>query len=124
MAHPLWPFDGDLVPVPIRRYTRQTVDRVLEEYAGITVHDLSGVGMDTVLYLEEYDAWYNFTSDYGPGIFIPAYGLREGGTVTLWAQSSRQRYAGRCPDSGGDGGRLPDPLPPARTMNADPFFTR
>ena len=49
---------------------------------------MTGVGMDTVIYLGEYDAWYNFTSDYGPGLFIPAYGLREGGTVTLWAQSS------------------------------------
>lgn len=88
-AHPLWPFDGDLVPVPIHRYARQSVDEVLEQYAGITTEDLSGVGMDTVLYLEEYDAWYNFTSDYGPGMFIPVYGLREGSTVTLWEMSSK-----------------------------------
>lgn len=87
--HPLWPFDGDLVPVPIHRYARQSVDEVLEQYAGITTEDLSGVGMDTVLYLEEYDAWYNFTSDYGPGMFIPVYGLREGSTVTLWEMSSK-----------------------------------
>ena len=83
-AHPLWPFDGDLVPTPIHRYSRQSVDGVLEKYAGITTAELSGVGMDTVIYLEEYDAWYNFTSDYGPGMFIPAYGLREGSTITLW----------------------------------------
>lgn len=87
-AHPLWPFDGDLVPTPIHRYSRQVVDQVLERYAGITAAELSGVGMYTVIYLEEYDAWYNFTSDYGPGMFIPAYGLREGSTVTLWEQSS------------------------------------
>ena len=87
-AHPLWPFDGDLVPTPIHRYSRQVVDGVLEKYAGITTHDLSGVGMDHVIYLEEYDAWYNFTSDYGPGTFIPAYGMREGSTVTLWEQPS------------------------------------
>ena len=85
-AHPLWPFDGSLIPVPIHRYSRQTVDQVLEQYAGITTRDLSGVGMDTVIYLEEYDAWYNFTSDYGPGMFIPVYGRREGSTVTLWEQ--------------------------------------
>ena len=87
-AHPLWPFDGDLVPTPIHRYSRQVVDQVLERYTGITSAELSGVGMDTVIYLEEYDAWYNFTSDYGPGMFIPVYGLREGSTVTLWEQSS------------------------------------
>ena len=44
--------------------------------------------MDNVIYLEEYDAWYNFTSDYGPGMFIPAYGMREGSTVTLWEMPS------------------------------------
>ena len=87
--HPLWPFEGNLVPTPIRRYARQSVDEVLEQYAGITTEDLSGVGMDTVLYLEEYHAWYNFTSDYGPGMFIPVYGLREGSTVTLWEMSSK-----------------------------------
>lgn len=85
-AHPLWPFDRDLVPVPvpIHRYPRQIVDKVLEEYADITAAELTGVGMDNVIYLEEYDAWYNFTSDYAPGMFIPVYGLREGSTVTLW----------------------------------------
>lgn len=83
-AHPLWPFEGGLIPVPIHRYPRQSVDEVLERYAGITTQDLSGVGMDNVIYLEEYDAWYNFTSDYGPGMFIPAYGLRDDSTVTLW----------------------------------------
>lgn len=84
MDDPLWPFEGGLVPVPIHRYSRQIVDQALEQYAGITTLDLSGAGMDEVLYLEEYDAWYNFTSDYGPGVFIPVYGLREGSIVTLW----------------------------------------
>ena len=87
-AHPLWPFEGGLIPVPIHRYPRQSVNEVLERYAGITTQDLSGVGMDNVIYLEEYDAWYNFTSDYGPGIFNPAYGLREGTTVRLWERPS------------------------------------
>lgn len=82
---PGWPFEeGSLIPTPIHRYSRQSVDAVLEQYAGISTRDLSGAGMDEVLYLEEYDAWYNFTSDYGPGIFIPVYGLREGSVVTLW----------------------------------------
>lgn len=83
-AHSLWPYEeGSFIPTPIHRYTRQSVDQVLEQYADIAAADLSGTGMDEVIYLEEYDAWYNFTSDYGPGIFIPAYGLREGSTVTL-----------------------------------------
>ena len=88
-AHPLWPYgEGEFLSTPIHRYTRAHVDQVLERYAGITTQDLSGVGMDNVIYLEEYDAWYNFTSDYGPGMFIPVYGLREGTTVRLWERPS------------------------------------
>ena len=83
--HPLYPYENEVpVPTPIHRYTRQSVDEVLEQYAGITTRDLSGVGMDGVIYLTEYDAWYNFTSDYGPGTFVPVYGLRADGMVTLW----------------------------------------
>ncbi len=82
---PLYPYENEVpVPTPIHRYTRQSVDGVLEQYAGITTRDLSGVGMDGVIYLPEYDAWYNFTSDYGPGTFVPVYGLRQDGMVTLW----------------------------------------
>ena len=84
-AHSLWPYEeGSFISTPIHRYTRQSVDQVLEQYAGIATADLSGTGMEEVIYLEEYDAWYNFTSDYGPGMFDPVYGLREGNTVTLW----------------------------------------
>ena len=84
-AHSLWPYEeGSFISTPIHRYTRQSVDQVLEQYAGIATADLSGTGMEEVIYLEEYDAWYNFTSDYGPGMFDPVYGLREGSTVTLW----------------------------------------
>ena len=92
---PEWPFEeGILVPTPIHRYNRQSVDETLEQYAGITTQALSGVGMDNVIYLEEYDAWYNFTSDYGPGMFIPVYGLREGSTVTLWELASENGTPG------------------------------
>ena len=112
-AHPLWPFDGDLVPTPIHRYSRQSVDGVLEKYAGITTAELSGVGMDTVIYLEEYDAWYNFTSDYGPGMFIPAYGLREGSTITLWELPSGNGTPGDVLtlEEAGDGFRILSHLP-------------
>ncbi|MGI5962164.1 MAG: M56 family metallopeptidase [Lawsonibacter sp.] len=89
--HPLWPYqdyqEGDFIPTPIHRYTRENVDSVLERYAGITTQELVGNISDTSIYLKEYDAWYNFTSDYGPGTFYPAYGLREGNVVRLWEQA-------------------------------------
>lgn len=84
-SHPLWPYEeGSFISTPIHRYARQSIDRVLEQYAGITTGELTGVGMDNAIYLEEYDAWYNFTSDYGPGVFDPVYGLEDGNTVSLW----------------------------------------
>lgn len=87
MAHPLCPFGSysSFANVPTHRYTREEVDQVLEQYAGITSADLTGVGADQLIYLEEYDAWYNFTSDFGPGFFSCDYGTRNGNRVTLYS---------------------------------------
>ena len=85
-AHPLWPFgSATFIPQPIHRYTRETVDQVLEQYAGITTRDLAHVEYDDLIYLEEYDAWYNFTSDFAAGTFFCDYGTRTGNQVTLYS---------------------------------------
>ena len=36
-----------------------------------------------MIYLPEYDAFYNFTSDFGLGTFAPERGMRMGGIVRL-----------------------------------------
>lgn len=81
-----WPFTWvesyDKMPVPIHKYPRSRIDEVLKKYAGITTEELDTAG---VAYLEEYDAFYNYTSDFGPGIFTPHYGEKNGDIVTLWA---------------------------------------
>lgn len=71
------------LPWPTHRIPREAVDRVLSEHAGITTADLK----DTigVLYLEEYDAFYNFTSDFGAGTFVCEGGERAGASVRLWS---------------------------------------
>ena len=69
------------LPVPVHRISKAAVDRTLETYAGITAADLKNT--DSILYLSEYDSYYNFTSDYGPGSFQPAEGARDGDTVRL-----------------------------------------
>ena len=71
------------------------------------------MGMDTVLYLEEYDAWYNFTSDYGPGVFDPVYGLEDGNTVSLWELPSGNGTPGDILtlEESGDGFRILSHLP-------------
>lgn len=85
-AHPLWPFgSATFIPQPIHRYTRETVDQVLKQYAGITTRDLTGVGTEDLIYLEEYDAWYNFTSDFAAGLFPCDSGTRTGNQVTLYS---------------------------------------
>lgn len=69
-----WPFGDiarDQMPVPIHKYLRSDVDAALTEHAGVTTADLTGAntGDLLLLYLEEYDAYYNFTSDFGPVFF-------------------------------------------------------
>lgn len=81
-----WPFREvdslDSMPVPIHKYSRGTVDAALTRYAGVTTADLD---RSSVAYLAEYDAYYTYTSDFGPGLFLPCYGERNGDTVTLWS---------------------------------------
>lgn len=83
-----WPFHVDhldQMPVPIHRYSRADVDAYLEEHAGITTADLTTfpVSSADLMYLPEYDAFYNFTSDAGPGVFICKTGRREGDLLIL-----------------------------------------
>lgn len=88
-----WPFHVDhldQMPVPIHRYSRADVDAYLEEHAGITTADLTTfpVSSADLLYLPEYDAFYNFTSDAGPGVFICEAGRREGALLILTGGSA------------------------------------
>ena len=78
-----WASPKDL-PVPIHRIPRASVDEALERYAGITAADLADTS--GVPYSEEYDAWYTFSSDFGPGTFVCAGGQvdEEAGAALLW----------------------------------------
>ena len=84
-----WPFQGvdslDRMPVPIHRYRRAELDAYLQEHAGITTADLTDVPESSgeLVYLPETDAFYNFTSDAGPGMFICEAGRREGNLLIL-----------------------------------------
>ena len=80
----LWGNVPSGAPVPIHRIPRAAVDNTLETYAGITTADLTDT--EGVLYLPGYDAFYNFTSDFGPGSFQATKGARDGDTLLLWAE--------------------------------------
>lgn len=73
------------MPVPVHRYPRQLVDMILKEYAGITTEDLDTSGVE---YLPEYDAFYNYTSDFGPGTFTCTRGEIQGDMVRLYDEKS------------------------------------
>lgn len=78
------------LPVPVHRITRASVDAALERYAGITSADLADTS--GVPYLEDYDAWYTFTSDFGPGSFVCAGGQVDGDTALLWSADREDGY--------------------------------
>ena len=90
-----WPFAEELetTPVPIHRYLTEDVEKVLSEFAGIKLEDLKGVGLDELLYLEDYSAYYNFTSDFGPGTFNCASGKVTNGTIKLYEEHGTYKVA-------------------------------
>lgn len=85
-----WPFGTDAtldgMPVPIHRFTAKTVNEALKKHMDIALDDLSGVGMDELIYLEEYDAYYNFTSDFAAGTFICTSGEKQGDIIRLYSE--------------------------------------
>lgn len=88
-SHENWPF-GDTINsifVPIHRYKRKVVQDIFTAYAGISMNELTGVGFDEILYLESTDAYYNFTSDFGPGHFFCTGGIVEDGVIRLYRNS-------------------------------------
>ena len=68
--------------VPVRRIPKSDVSALLTQWSDITVDDLCN--QDGVTYLAQYDAFYEFTSDFGPGSFIPMGGEQYGDNIRLW----------------------------------------
>ena len=83
-----WPFSQedtlDTIPVPIHKYPARLVDAILLEYAGITTAEVDTSG---VAYLEEYDAYYNYTSDFGAASFHCTSGERVGDILYLYSDT-------------------------------------
>lgn len=79
-----WPFKRvarmEDMPVPIHRHTISSINEVLTRWGGITTNDLDTAG---VCYLEEYDAYYTFTSDFNMFYFIAESGEQVGNYVYL-----------------------------------------
>ena len=72
--------------VPVRRLANADVSAILEKYTGISTADINSIG--DYVYLEEYDAFYNYTSDAAPGYFESVGGTKEGSVVRLWSETA------------------------------------
>lgn len=85
----IWVFDRaiDDLPVPTKPYRAEDINRILEYHLGITLENLTKENRDEVMYFEEYDTYYNFVSDYGPGFFTCTSGVKEGKRVLLYGES-------------------------------------
>ncbi len=91
-----WPFPyvselEDMI-VPIHRYESNIVQEIFLEYGGISMDALSGIGFDGVYYLDSTDAYYNYTSDFGPGVFICTSGEVKNGRIKLNGDSRNGSY--------------------------------
>ena len=76
--------------VPIHKYTRAAVDAALEKHGNISSDELT-VGKEFVPYLEEYDSFYNFTSDFALDGFNCTAGETDGEIITLYSDKSGGR---------------------------------
>lgn len=85
----------DEMPVPCHRLSRSYIDEILTQYAGITLEEMHTDWMEAVCYIPETDCFYTFTSDFGPGAFLPLYGEKTGDLVTLWSTPSGQDGSAR-----------------------------
>lgn len=91
-THDNWPF-GEVtsmenIPVPIHRIPASSVDAALNQYMNISLNDLNTNNFSSLIFLEEYNAFYNFTSDFSPGFFICNSGEIKGDTVVLYGKNA------------------------------------
>lgn len=81
------PFDNlDNSPVPFGRIPFATVEKYLKKYMNVSLDDMTNMG--DALYLEEYETFYSYTSDFGPGIFHCTSGEINGDIVTLYSKNA------------------------------------
>ncbi len=74
------------MPVPVHRYGVSDIDAVIRRYANIPFQELKD--KESVYYLEETDSYYNFTSDFGPGIFVCVDGFVYDGGAILYSENA------------------------------------
>ena len=103
----------------------QDMDAILEQYTGLHFADTQKLGMDGMMYLKEYDAYYEFHSDTNAmGVELTG-GFRRGDQVSLYYEDKMVTLV-----EAGDGWHIrsnqyaPMPtLPVQLPEDAEPFLT-
>lgn len=93
---------------PLRRVRRSSVEEVLAYYAGLTSKQLKN--QRNIFYLQEYDSYYVYSSDFGAGYFDCVSGeitedgihLRSGEGLLLRLEYRDGRYLIRSHGNGGE----------------------
>jgi len=85
-----WPFSqcanlSDM-PVPLHRYDAENVRAALEEYGNISLEQTDYKEAPGVYYLEEFDAFYNYTSDFGLFPLRCVRGEKQGDRLYLYSE--------------------------------------
>lgn len=74
-------------PVPFGRIPFSTVEQYLQTYMNVSLKDMTNMG--DALYLEDYETFYSYASDFGPGTFYCTRGEIRGDTVTLYGEDAK-----------------------------------
>lgn len=82
------PFDDiNDSPVPFGRIPAATVEQYLQKYMNVSLKDMTNMG--DALYLEEYETFYSYASDFGPGTFYCTRGEINGNVITLYSNDAK-----------------------------------
>ncbi len=82
----VWTFDN--VPVPIHVIRGKTVRNALKYYTGLEITEIRN---NDACYLEMYDVYWTYTSDFGPPAFRATSGYKEGNYVILESRWNADR---------------------------------
>ena len=85
-----WPFSDckklSDMPVPLHRYDGAKVRAALEKYGDVSFEQFHYENAPGVYYLEEYDSFYNYTSDFGLFPLRCVRGERQGDRLYLYSE--------------------------------------
>lgn len=101
------------------------MDTILKQYTGLRFEETAGIGLDSLTYLEQYDAYYDFHGDTNARIGVEfSAGFRQGDQVFLYYEDKMVTL-----EKAGDSWHIrsnrfaPVPALPAHLPDEEPFLS-